>query len=236
MKNSEIIRLIKDSVLAVAKTYDAKELGSSFCSDIIASAIYLHEIKNTTDVAIKDYNNPLGIIDPSTGDFVKFNSLDECIHTYKNNNDMIENSKLEQIKKSCNLFRFDKEYFDTFNKSIIDLPQEKTIPQVNLSVTKNTTNLEQEDTHETNARSIARNEIIGDKITIGKNKSITYIAGTKVSLKDANLFYKFRDAYPGRSISGEYYMFDGKIVDGRIAICNKLGDILGFVKASELNK
>lgn len=245
MKNSEIIRIIKDSVLSVAKVYDAKELGSSFCSDIIAAAIYLYETKKTTDMAIKDYNNPLGIVDPSTGEFVKFNSLDECILTYKNNNDMIEDSKLDQIKRSCNLSRFDKEYFDSVDKTIVDLSEEKTKPQVDMyTVTKgdtiltSTMDLQQaKEVRENNAGSEirnSRNEIVGEKVTIGKVKSITYMAGSKVILNNANLFYKFRDSRPGRSISGEYYMYDGKIINGRIAICNKLGDLLGFVKESEL--
>ena len=69
-----------------------------------------------------------------------------------------------------------------------------------------------------------------------------YDSGTKVVCDHINLYKKFKDTAPSRTISGEYYMYDGKVVNGRIAICAKpefIGDakmVVGFVRAEDFMK
>ena len=100
---------------------------------------------------------------------------------------------------------------------------------------------------EKNSGSVIKNSrgvIVGEKSKTKSSKilSTKYDSGTKIICDHMNLYKKFRDTSPSRTISGEYYMYDGKIVNGRIAICAKpefVGDvkmIVGFVRVEDFAK
>ena len=57
------------------------------------------------------------------------------------------------------------------------------------------------------------------------------------------MYYKVNDKRPGRTISGDYYLYDGKVVNGRYAICmkpelalNNSKVVLGFINVKDLDK
>ena len=70
-----------------------------------------------------------------------------------------------------------------------------------------------------------------------------YSAGAKITLKDAGLYSTATVTKPTKNISGEYYIYDGKVINGRMRVTNnssKVGrkpigeNVTGFVKKAEM--
>ncbi len=70
-----------------------------------------------------------------------------------------------------------------------------------------------------------------------------YSAGAKITLEDAGLYTTATVTKPTRNVSGEYFIYDGKVINGRMRVTNSasrvgrkpVGDnVTGFVKKSEM--
>lgn len=257
MKLSEVVRSCTESLRDVTLKYDKNSIDPSFMSNTLAYIVFLYKEKVIDDNAITGLNNPTGIVDPQTGNLKNFSTKQECFIMFKESYyDSIEKDEeeLQKIIKSFNLYRFDKEILGQLSGNIIDLPEEKCDPFVDVyKVEKRdktvgvSNNIEEaKKMKEKNPGSVIKNSrgnIIGEKVKLNKRVAVSrYDAGTKIVCEGINLYLKFKDTAPSRTITGEYYMYDGKIVQGRIAICKKpefIGDaknIVGFVKVSDLNK
>lgn len=254
MKISELIHIMANPVSEVMKKYGKGNISVDFPSRCIAYAIYKYNKKITIDQDITDRNNPFGIIDPSTNQFIEFNSLQEAIISFKEA--PIENEEFEEkykgIAKANNLYRFDKEILESEPGNIIDTPDtEPSVDQYTVTdktgkeVTK-TSSIEEAKamaklsagTKIFNSRGIA----IDAKQKSPDSKNIVPIdlkAGSKIVCNGVNLYYKINDRTPGRSITGDYYLYDGKKVKDRYAVCTKVGGeqgffLIGFVNAKDI--
>lgn len=260
MKNSDIVKICSEPLKTVAKKYDKNDIDPSFMSNTLGYilSIYKDHIISDDDITIK--NNPIGIIDPATTKIKSFSNLEDCFLQYKESyyDDMFTgkvDEEITKIAKAFNLYRFDKEILNSKPGNIVDLTEEESKPVVDVykvekrnNVIGVTSNLEEaEKMKEKNSGSVIKNSrgvIVGEKCKTNSSKilSTKYDSGTKIICDHMNLYKKFRDTSPSRTISGEYYMYDGKIVNGRIAICGKpefVGDvkmIIGFVRAEDFAK
>lgn len=260
MKNSDIVKICSEPLKTVAKKYDKNGIDPSFMSNTLGYilSIYKDHIISDDDIAIK--NNPIGIIDPTTTKIKNFSNLEDCFLQYKDSyyDDMFTgkvDEEITKIAKAFNLYRFDKEIINSKPGNIVDLTEEESKPVVDVykvekrnNVIGVTSNLEEaEKMKEKNSGSVIKNSrgvIVGEKSKTKSSKilSTKYDSGTKIICDHMNLYKKFRDTSPSRTVSGEYYMYDGKIVNGRIAICDKpefVGDvkmIVGFVRAEDFAK
>ena len=260
MKNSDIVKICSEPLKTVAKKYDKNDIDPSFMSNTLGYilSIYKDHIISDDDITIK--NNPIGIIDPTTAKIKNFSNLEDCFLQYKDSyyDDMFTgkvDEEITKIAKAFNLYRFDKEIFNSKPGNIVDLTEEESKPVVDVykvekrnNVIGVTSNLEEaEKMKEKNSGSVIKNSrgvIVGEKSKTKSSKilSTKYDSGTKIICDHMNLYKKFRDTSPSRTISGEYYMYDGKIVNGRIAICAKpefVGDvkmIVGFVRVEDFAK
>jgi GH25 family lysozyme M1 (1,4-beta-N-acetylmuramidase) len=70
-----------------------------------------------------------------------------------------------------------------------------------------------------------------------------FSAGAKINLKDAGLYTTSTVTKPTKTVSGEYYIYDGKVLNGRMRVTNSsskvgrrpVGDnVTGFVRKSEM--
>lgn len=258
MKLADVVRSCTDSLKNVALKYDKNEIDPSFMSNTLAYIVDLYKEKVIDDNTITGLNNPTGIIDPQTGQMKNFSTMEEGFIMFKESyydSLNFEEEELQKIIKSFNLHRFDKEVLGLTGGNIIDLPEEKCEPMVDVyKVEKRDKTIgvatdmnEAKKMKEKNPGSVIKNSrgnIVGDikKAASKKVLSLKYEAGTKVVCEGINLYLKFKDTTPSRVINGEYYMYDGKIVQGRIAICKKpefIGDsknIIGFIRISDLVK
>lgn len=260
MKNSDIVKICSEPLKTVAKKYDKNDIDPSFMSNTLGYilSIYKDHIISDDDITIK--NNPIGIIDPTTTKIKNFSNLEDCFIQYKESYyvDMFTGKADEEITKiarAFNLYRFDKEILNSKPGNIVDLTEEESKPVVDVykvekrnNVIGVTSNLEEaEKMKEKNSGSVIKNSrgvIVGEKCKTKSSKilSTKYDSGTKIICDHMNLYKKFRDTSPSRTVSGEYYMYDGKVVNGRIAICAKpefVGDvkmIVGFVRAEDFAK
>lgn len=258
MKFGEIVKICSAPLVTVAKKY-GKEIDPSFVSNTLSYILYNYSVHTIDDYSITTRNNPVNLYDPSTGKQREFSTLEECFIQFKESEyDDIDFSKHEEAKKyvkSFNLYRFDKEVLGSIGDNIVDLKEEDRQPVVDVykvekrdKVVSQTNNLEEaKKIKENNSGSViknSRNEIVGEKVKYNSSKicGTRYEAGTKVICNGINLYAKFRDTTPSRSITGEYYMWDGKIVDGRVALCKKpeftgeVAKVVGFVRAMDLTK
>lgn len=260
MKNSDIVKICSEPLKTVTKKYDKNDIDPSFMSNTLGYilSIYKDHIISDDDITIK--NNPIGIIDPTTAKIKNFSNLEDCFLQYKESyyDDMFTgkvDEEITKIAKAFNLYRFDKEIINSKPGNIVDLTEEESKPVVDVykvekrnNVIGVTSNLEEaEKMKEKNSGSVIKNSrgvIVGEKSKTKSSKilSTKYDSGTKIICDHMNLYKKFRDTSPSRTISGEYYMYDGKVVNGRIAICAKpefVGDvkmIVGFVRAEDFAK
>lgn len=255
MKLAEVVRTCTESLRSVALKYDKNNIDPSFMSNTLAYIVDLYSNKVINDNDITGLNNPTGIIDPKTGKIKNFSTKEEGFIMFKESyydNLDFSTDEIQKIIKSFNLSRFDKEVLSNQPGNIIDLPEEKCQPEVDVyKVEKRDTILmttnkmeEAEKMKKENPGATIKNsrgQIVGEKVkptssVVGSR----YEAGTKVICNGINLYSKFRDTTPSRTVTGEYYMYDGKVVHGRIAICKKpefVGDtknIVGFVRISDL--
>lgn len=259
MKNSEIVKICSEPLKNVAKKYDKNDIDPSFISNTLGYILSIYKDNNITDDDINIKNNPIGIIDPSTAAIKNFSSLEECFIQYKESyyTDMFKtvNKEITKIAKAFNLYRFDKEIISNKPGNIVDLTEEESKPIIDVykvekrnNVVGVTSNFEEaEKMKANNAGSVIKNSrgvIVGEKSKTKSSKilSTKYDSGTKVICNNMNLYKKFKDTAPSRVINGEYYMYDGKIVNGRIAICAKpefIGDakmVVGFVRVEDFAK
>ncbi len=260
MKISEIIHMMKQPVENIMDKFNKNELNPEFASRAIAYAIYSYQNKKTKDSDIKDKNNVYGFQDPSNGKTLSFNSIDECVLHFLE--EKFEDEKFEQVYpnlyKTFNLNRFDREFIREKNGNVIDIPEDKCKPSVDMYTVKTpdgtelnkTTNIEDAKAEKMKvAGSVIYNSrgAIVDGVSKSKESdnivSTLLIAGSKVICNNLNMYYKLHDTRPGRTISGEYYLFDGKEVNGRYALCVKPefaikepNTIIGFVNAKDIKK
>lgn len=260
MKISEIIHIMKQPVENIMDKFNKNELTPDFASRAIAFAIYRYQNKISKDSDIKDKNNVFGFVDPSTGKPLTFNSIDECVLHFIERK--TEDEKFEQVYhnlyKTFNLNRFDREFIREKDGNVVDLPEDKCKPAVDIYTVKTpdgkeinkTTNLEDAKNEKIKvAGSVIYNSrgAIVDGVAKSKESenivSTLLIAGSKVVANNLNMYYKLNDTRPGRTISGEYYLFDGKEVNGRFALCLKpefagkeTNTVIGFVNAKDLKK
>ena len=260
MKISEIIHIMKQPVENIMDKFNKNELAPDFASRAIAYAIYSYQNKQTKDTDIKDKNNVYGFVNPSTGQTLPFTTIDECILHFIE--DKFENQDFEQVYpslyKTFNLNRFDKKFIREKDGNVVDISEDKCKPAVDMYTVKTpdgkeinkTTNLEDAKNEKIKvAGSVIYNSrgAIVDGVAKSKESenivSTLLIAGSKVVANNLNMYYKLHDTRPGRTISGEYYLFDGKEVNGRFALCLKPefagkepNTVIGFVNAKDLKK
>ena len=261
MKNSDIVKICSEPLKTVAKKYDKNDIDPSFMSNTLGYILtnYKNNIISDDDITTK--NNPIGIVDPKSGELKSYNTLEEAFIQFKESyycdifNNKEENEEITKIAKAFNLYRFDKEILSSKPGNVVDLTEEESKPVVDVykvekrnNVVGVTSNLEEaEKMKEKNSGSVIKNSrgvIVGEKCKTKSSKilSTKYDSGTKIICDHMNLYKKFRDTSPSRTVSGEYYMYDGKVVNGRIAICSKpefVGDvkmIVGFVRAEDFAK
>lgn len=254
MKLSEVVKVCSSPLKEVALKYDKNEIDPSFMSNTLAYILYLYKEKIVTDDDITGLNNPVGIVDPSTSKIKNYSTKEEAFIAFKESYyDTLdfEDEEIVNNVKSFNLARFDKDLLSSKAGNIVDLPEEKCEPAVDVykvekrdSTIATTNNIEEaKKMKEQNPGSVIKNSrgnIVGEKIN--PTKSVLgnrYEAGTRITCDNINLYTKFKDTSPSRTVSGEYYMYDGKVVNGRIAICKKpefVGDIkniVGFVRVCD---
>lgn len=263
MKKSEIIHIMKDPIQRLMDRLGKGKLHPTFPSRTIAYVLYLYDKKIINDTLIKDNNNPFGLQDPSTADFLSFNTLDECLLEYINNKPANEthtefDDKYDGIAKAYNLYRFDKQILENKEGNIIDIPEEKRTPKIDLYTIKDDKgNIVGTASTKADADELAknvkkatitnsRNKIInGTRVVAGTTNMITtaIIPGSKIICDGMNLYYKAKDNRPGRVIDGEYYIYDGKPVNGRYAICMKPefaattpSTIIGWINIKDIKK
>lgn len=257
MKLGEVVKVCSESLKNVALKFNKDELDPNFMSNTLAYAVNMHKDKKTTNDDISVNNNPVGLIDPSTGEKRKFSTKEECFirfkESYYDDLKLGEDEGVQQTIKSFNLHRFDKEVLGELSGNIIDLPEEKCEPMVDVYKVEKadksigvSNNLDEaKKMKDKNPGSVIKNsrgKIVGTKVKIGNYTTSRYEPGSRVECNNINLYEKFKDLTPSRIISGIFYMYDGRIVNGRIAIC-KLADvntsirkIVGFVRISDLDK
>lgn len=263
MKRSQMIQTLKDPIKNVMQKVGKNRVSPTFASEIISFSLYLYDKKIITDSSITDKNNPIAMKDPSTGELLSFNSVEECLLQFIANGEDIKdneefNSKYDGICKAYNLYKIDKELLQTIEGSIIDLPEDKKEPKVDLYTVKDEKGnivakfqdkkeaVKVADTMKKSTVTNSRNKIInGTKVVQGTTSMITtaITPGAKVILSGMNLYYKCKDNRPGRVIDGEYYIYDGKVVNGRYAICAKPEfaskvptAIIGWINVKDIKK
>lgn len=256
MKISELIHTLAEPIATVMKRYGKGNINVNFPSRAMAYAIYLYNKKTTIDQDITDKNNPFGLIDPSTGQFIEFNSLEEAIISFKESTseDPTFEEKYPNIAKANNLYRFDKEALYAESGNIIDTPD--VTPSVDQYTVKSgsgneitrTSDLEEaEKMAQLNAGSKVYNSrgVVINAKQKAESDNIVKIdlrAGSKVICNNVNLYYNLTDKRPGRSINGEFYLYDGKKVRDRYSICIKNGSeekpvytMIGYINAKDID-
>lgn len=262
MKKSEIIHLMKGPIERVMDKFEKGKIHPTFPSRTIAYALYLYDKKVINDIVIKDKNNPLGLQNPSTAEFLSFNTMDECLLEYINTpyNAMHTefDDKYDGIAKAFNLYRFDKQVLESKKGNIIDIPEEKRTPKVDVYTIKDevgnivatASNMEDAKTLAKDVKKAtitnSRNKIInGNKVVKGTTNMITtaITPGAAIICDGLNLYYKAKDTRPGRVIDGTYYIYDGKVVNNRYAICMKPEfaskiptAIIGYINVKDIKK
>ena len=263
MKKSEIIHIMKDPIQKVMDRFEKGKIHPAFPSHAIAYALYLYDKKITNDSVIRDNNNPVGLQNPSTAEFLSFNTMEECLLEFCNRKEVNEEftNIYDSICKAFNLYRFDKQILQSKEGNIIDIPEEKRDPKIVLYTVKDETgNVIGTASTKIDADKLAagvmnnkkviitnsRNKIInGTKVVAGTTNMITtaITPGSMIVCDGMNLYYKAKDTRPGRVIDGEYYIYDGKNVNGRYAICMKPEfaakvptAIIGYINIKDIKK
>lgn len=266
MKESQLIKIIKDPLNEVVDQVGLDNLEAAFHSKFIAYSIWKFRNNKITESDIINKNNVTGYTTPMGEETESYSTIKGCIlsflqYTGKDNNTVFENEFLskeyEGIAKKYNLYKVDKDYYADHEGSIINVNEEQAKPSVDMyTVEENgrevmeTSNLEEakESKKQNKDRVVrnSRNKIVDGQQRSYKSKSAVNVvlrAGSKIVCDNLNMYYKITDTVPGRSISGEYYLFDGRVFDGRYAICMKpelagkdKSCVIGFVNANDLKK
>lgn len=252
MKNSDIIKIVREPVLDFYNKYSDKFIEKNiYPSQILSLILINYSNGETTDEDIYN-NNIFGLID-STGEHSKFNTIEECLllvignfllDNYLSNNE----DQIKSTSKSNNLSRFDKEILNKISDNIVNLDEEQCIPQVDQytvkeenSILLKTDNLESaKEAKEKSSKAEIYNSQ-GKLITTQQTnytqqvKSILIAAGSLFECSNVHLYYKETDTRPGRVISGVYKLYDGVKRRNRYAICMKNSNIiLGYINADVL--
>lgn len=257
MRRSELIHIVKggvDKVISRIETADAL----TFYSKTIAYAIFRYDTDKSTDTSIKNNNNIFGY--KTEKGYIEYNSIEECILDYyaRTNDIDFSDAKYTQIAKANNLYRFDKAYVESKPGHIIDMTDEEKKPDFDVYTVKDTDETPITKTGDLEeARTVAsenkgsvitnsRNVIVDAVVKPTKSDSIVSLIlkpGAPVICNGINLYYHLKDNKPGRVIDGTYYLYDGKDLGDRYALCTKsefaLGDpsmIMGYIKISDIQK
>ena len=211
MKKSEIIHILKDPIKSVIEKVGKGSVAPNFASNMVALALYTYDNGGITDADIRDKNNPFGLQDPSTGEILSFATLEESILQCMGNDMDDKKEEFEAICKANNLYRLDKEFLATIKGSIIDIDKTPNFDQYTV------------------------------KDVTGADIAKTMNLEEAIELNGHNIYAKPRDKFPSRAISGTFYLYDGKPVNGRYAICLKrefVGEstncIVGYVNGKDL--
>lgn len=259
MKESQLIRIMKDPITEVIDHVGKDNIGAAFYSKTIAYVIWLHRNHKISNTDITNKNNMFGIAD-NDGNIESYSTVKECILHYIENGSVKESefdNHYEEIAKQYNLYNIDKEFLGAIEGNIINIDEEKSKPIVDqYTVEENdgseimkTSNLEEankikeEGTNRTVRNS--RNRIVnnGNKYKSSSAVSVVLKAGAQIECENLNMYYKVTDTVPGRCISGTYYLYDPREFGGRYAICTKpelagkdKSNVIGFVNVKDLKK
>lgn len=258
MKRSEIIHILREPVQSVMESFNKDEIDIHFPSKVMAYCIYLYENGKITDTDITDKNNPIGFLNPSSNSMHEYNSLVECLYDFaldSSTDEEFTDQVYKSIVKANNLNRFDKEELYKREGNIIDVPD--TEPSVDLYTVEDKNGTEVLKTSSKDEAMDKKKEVLGtvknsrgvvingvEKSKASASTVHTQLkAGSKIICNNLNMYYKVNDKRPGRIISGDYYLYDGKVVNGRYAICikpelalNNSRVVLGFVNVKDLDK
>ena len=257
MRRSELIHIVKDGVdKAITKIKTSAAL--TFYSTTIAYAIFCYDNDKSTDASIKNNNNIFGY--KAGKGFMEYNSIEECILDYYSRTNDIDftRAKYEQIAKANNLYRFDKAYIESKPGHIIDIDDEKKKPDFDVYTVRDTDETPITKTGDLEEARTVASENKGAVITNSRGVTVDAVVkptksdsivslilkpGAPVICNGINLYYHLKDNKPGRVIDGTYYLYDGKDLGDRYAICTKsefaLGDpsmIMGYIKLSDIQK
>ena len=141
MKNSDIVKICSEPLKTVAKKYDKNDIDPSFMSNTLGYILtnYKNNIISDDDITTK--NNPIGIVDPKSGELKSYNTLEEAFIQFKESyycdifNNKEENEEITKIAKAFNLYRFDKEILSSKPGNVVDLTEEESKAEV-ISITK----------------------------------------------------------------------------------------------------
>ena len=260
MKKSEIIHILKDPIKSSIEKLGQEQYAANFASKMIAISLYKYDTGEVTEEDIKSKNNFYGLADPSNGDKLMFSTVEECIlqAVGAGINDTSEelDNDLESICKANNLYRFDKEIIQSVKSPIVDIDptpnfDQYTVKDANEAELVKTMDLEEAKEVASEAVSKpakiynSRGVVIdGGFKEVGKKVKIrttTMLPGTMIEANGLNMYKHPGDVSPDRAISGIFYLYDGKIKNGRYAICiqkemaQKLNAyIYGYVNAKDL--
>lgn len=260
MKYTEIIDIIQESAYDVAI-----KLKTIYPSKIIGICLYRYENEYISDEDILTTFNPFGVLNPSTLEKVKYTSLYEGFMNGLGDDFIINNipeEKIDRIVKVWGLSQYDIAYFKTIDKIIIDLDDNQKIPFIDqYTVTKDNSVILTTSSLEEVLKMLEKDKSL--QITNSKGKLINYIApnneysavsnistittnltaGTKVVCENLSMYNSPTDSRPTRSISGVYYIYTGKEVNGMYQVCQKKiineNDVvipLGYVKGDKLTQ
>lgn len=260
MKYADIIDILRESAYDVAI-----KLKTIYPSKIIAMCLYRYEKEYVTDEDILTTFNPFGVLNPSTLEKVKYSSLCEGVINGLDDDFIINNipeERVDRIVKVWGLSQYDIAYFKTIDIIIIDLDDNQKIPFIDqYTVTKNNSVILTTSSLEEVLEMLEKDKSL--QITNSKGKLINYIApdneysaisnistiatdltaGTKVVCENLSMYNSPTDSRPTRSITGVYYIYTGKEVNGMYQVCQKKiindNDVvipLGYVKGSQLTQ
>lgn len=252
MKNSELIKYIKDPVMNFCIAHLA-DMNGVLPSTLMAFTLFKYANGALTDDDILSNNNITGINTVDVN-LQSFDNIENCllatIGTEYLESELTENQKeLKSIVKMNNLSRFDKSVLATAAEPIVDMTAEQCKPIVDRYTVESGDSVVKTDTIE-DAKQIveesaepckvfnSRGVLLIDNTTSSQNttvKSLLIAPGSLVSLQNVNLYYKDTDTKPGRSITGEYKLYDGVVRKHRYAITMKTSDvIIGYINADIL--
>ena len=257
MRYQELIDTLQESAFDVSI-----KLKTTYPSIILGICLYRYKNGYIEDTDITQLYNPFGVLNPSTLEKVKYDSLYNGIINGLENDFIMENIDSEEVSrliKSWSLTKYDIAYLKSTDKIIIDLTNDQKKPFIDQytvykdnKIILTTSSLEEVismvDKDDTLKVKNSKGKLINPKPipTTYTNPNIkaatTEISsGTKVVCSGINMYNSPSDTKPSRCLNGVYYIYNGKEVDGMYQLCQKKiingQDTvipLGYVKGSEL--
>lgn len=255
ISNKDIISLTRDDVIKVAKKLNKEP---NYPSDTISRIIWMHHKNQTTEDDIISKNNPLGLINPSDNTILTFNTIEECLLSNEGREfrDDDYESKKKDICKNNKLYGIDKLYLYSLNNNKIDLSEDQKNPKVDQYTVKdgNTTlyvgdslldaNIEASKNSNSkiyNSKCVIINKDSENKYKVQNAISLTLSPGAAIECKNINLYKTSKSESPIRLINGTYYLYDGIVYNGRLAICLQtnneinINNIFGFINKNQIS-